>query len=397
MPDTRCQQTAVFSAFALALPLVSLFAPAGTVVLLLIAAALAWLSCPRPARRLPWPSRGSIAALAVLLTWSAITAIWAFDPLGSLFLSVRLAGLFAAGFLLYAAAETLDEGQRNTVGRWLTVGLLLGLAILVEEIAFDYPLMALIKGPEFEPSFLSSRYNRGATALAMLSWPTAAYLWQRGLRWPAMTVLFAAGVVLGASESLAAGFAMAAGALTILVALAHRHAGRILLLVTSIALLAAAPFVANWLHELDWQNAAWLPETARQRVDIWYTAADLIAEKPLLGWGFDASRAISRQGHINADGSTGLMFLHPHNAPLQVILELGAVGGAIAIAILWVIAIRLDRFPNPARLFGQACFAATLAIACTAYGVWQNHWLATVLSTAVLVAITRPALAAPKI
>jgi hypothetical protein len=55
-----------------------------------------------------------------------------------------------------------------------------------------------------------------------------------------------------------------------------------------------------------------------------------------------------------------------------------------------VVIARLDRLPPPFRVFGQACFAATMAIAGTAYGVWQNHWLATVLGTAVLVYAMRP-------
>ena len=364
-----------------------MFAPAGTVLLLLLAAALAGLSCWRSGQRLAWPDHGPVAALAVLLVWSAVTAIWAFNPTGSLLLSVRLAALFAAGFLLYACAVTLTDNQRNTVGRWLTIGLLLGLVILAEEIAFDYRLMALLKGPEAVS--VSASLNRGATALAMLSWPVSAHLWRRIPRRQTIALLIVAGGVIVASESQAAGLAMAAGALTIVVALAHRQAGRALLIVTSAALFAGAPFVAERLYALGWQNAAWLPESARQRVDIWYTAVDLIAQKPLFGWGFDASRVISSQGHTNADGSVGLMLLHPHNAPLQVMLELGAVGGAMAVAVLWILATRLDRFAAPSRLFGQACFAATLAIACTAYGVWQNQWLATVFSTALLIYVTR--------
>ncbi len=358
-------------------------------MLLLLAAALAGLSCWRSGQRLAWPDHRLVAALAVLLAWSAVTAFWAFNPAESLLLSIRLAALFAGGFLLHACAATLSDAQRDTVGRWLTVGLLVGLVFLAEELASDYRLMALIKGPEAVS--LSASLNRGATALAMLSWPVAAYLWQRGLRWQAIALPIAAGGVLLASESQAAGLAMVAGGLVIVVALAHRQAGRIFLGFSSAALFAGAPFAAKWLYALGWQSAALLPDTAQQRVEIWNTAADMIAQNPLFGWGFDASRVISRQELTNTDGSVGLMLLHPHNAPLQVLLELGAVGGAITVVVLWVIIARLERLPAASRISGQASFAATLAIAGTAYGVWQNHWLATVISTALLIYATRPA------
>ena len=125
-------------------------------------------------------------------------------------------------------------------------------------------------------------------------------------------------------------------ALVIAVALAHRRAGRFFLIGASIALFAGAPFFAELLNASGWQNAAWLPESSRHRVEIWNAVADLIVQKPLLGWGFDASRAIG----------VGVP-LHPHNASLQVLLELGAVGGVIAVANLWVFVTLLDRFPAP--------------------------------------------------
>jgi O-antigen ligase len=389
MPDTRSQITVVFSAFALALPLVSMFASAGTVLLMLLAAVLTGLSCWRAGLRLPWPNRASIVALAVLLAWSAITAFWAFEPTESLFLTLRLTAMFAAGFFLYAVAETLDDSQRLIVGRWLTIGLLLSLAVLAGEIAFDYRLMALLRGPN-APS-LTASLNRGATALAMLSWPVSAYLWQRGGRWQAVILPIAAGGILLASESQAAGLAMIIGAATLLIALTRRQAGRIFLGLTSVALFAGAPFIAKRLYTLGWHQATWLPDTAQQRVEIWNTVAGLIARKPLFGWGFDASRVISRQAYTAADGSVGLAFLHPHNAMLQVLLELGAVGGAIAVIVLLIVLARLERLPAVSRLFGQASFAATLAIAGTAYGIWQYQWLATIFSTALLVYVTRPA------
>ena len=84
--------------------------------------------------------------------------------------------------------------------------------------------------------------------------------------------------------------------------------------------------------------------------------------------------------------------LHTHNASLQILLELGAVGGLLSFALLWLLAARLENLTLPSRVFGQALYAATLTISMVSFGLWQNQWLAMMISAALLVPLTaRPA------
>ena len=73
------------------------------------------------------------------------------------------------------------------------------------------------------------------------------------------------------------------------------------------------------------------------------------------------------------------MPLHPHNAALQLWLELG-VPGAVLFALLVALAWQaLAAAPWP-RLFAAAAGAslAIALIACFAsYGIWEEWWLAT--------------------
>ena len=85
--------------------------------------------------------------------------------------------------------------------------------------------------------------------------------------------------------------------------------------------------------------------------------------------------------------------MHPHSAPLQTLLELGAIGAVIALALLWLVSARLDVLSGRTRAFGQALFVAALAIGSVAFGMWQNWWLALSVSVALLVPLTAPSAA----
>jgi O-antigen ligase len=120
-----------------------------------------------------------------------------------------------------------------------------------------------------------------------------------------------------------------------------------------------------------------LPRSYAMRVGYWGHAFDWIVERPIRGWGLDASRAFS----------PGIQ-LHPHNGPLQVWLELGVLGALAAAAVWWLALAKLAR-PKP----DLAC-AAAVASACAYllfggvnFGVWQEWWLALAALAALLAGV----------
>src|SRR5690606_39588022 len=108
------------------------------------------------------------------------------------------------------------------------------------------------------------------------------------------------------------------------------------------------------------------PQSWADRVGYWGRAADLTASEPILGWGLDASRMFS----------PGIR-LHPHDAALQVWLELGLVG-AFAAAIVWGMTFARIARPRPGLVAGAQAAAATayFVIGAVSFGVWQGWWLA---------------------
>jgi O-antigen ligase len=111
---------------------------------------------------------------------------------------------------------------------------------------------------------------------------------------------------------------------------------------------------------------------------IWSFAGDRIAERPLAGWGLDASRAIPGGDEPIYEGRVWLP-LHPHNAAIQLWLELGAPGAvlfALLLAWLW---LSLAAAPWPQLFTAAAGASLTSAViaAIGAYGIWQEWWIGT--------------------
>ena len=257
---------------------------------------------------------------------------------------------------------------------------------MIMEAALDFPLLRIFK--EAGGADGTVWLNRSAVAMALLVWPVTAHLWKRRLGWKALALPLLLGAATVFMESAAATLGMAAGLAAALLLLCLPAAGRAVCLGATVLLFVGMPFAAREMHEGGWHRAEWLFGSARHRVEIWNFSVDRIAERPFLGWGFDSARHMG-EAHPGFGGSNWeIMPLHPHNAPLQILLELGSVGYALALALLCMAAFWLNRFPRPTRTFGQALFIALLAVSCVAFGLWQNWWLALILSAALLMPLT---------
>jgi O-antigen ligase len=121
-----------------------------------------------------------------------------------------------------------------------------------------------------------------------------------------------------------------------------------------------------------------LKGSAGHRLLIWSFVGDRIGERPFTGWGLDAARAIPGGKEEVRPGLTRLP-LHPHNAALQLWLELGMPGAALIALFVGWLWLGLAGAPWP-RLYAAAVggsLTAALAAAFAAYGVWQEWWLGT--------------------
>ena len=313
--------------------------------------------------------------LAALLLWGLASALWSIEPQRSLILDLRLTALFVGALALAAAAERIAAPQR--LAKFLLAGLGLGLMVTWFELVTGGELTNRISVRGFEPY----RLDQITIGLAILAPPLAAWLVQRG--WPALALLTAAASVgtIAFLDDMTAKAALAASLpITALLFARPRAVARVMAGVCALFILTA-PLTLAKLDRIPGLFAAAdsFKTSAGHRLLIWSFTGAHIAERPLLGWGLDSSRAIPG-GNTEIRPGQNWLSLHPHDAALQVWLELGAPGAVLFALLLGFFWLRLDRLAAAPRLYVAAAggsLTAALAPLFAAYGVWQEWWLGT--------------------
>ena len=275
----------------------------------------------------------------------------------------------------------------------LAVPTLLALAavLLLVETTLGSPLRTAV-GANPDPS----RLNRAAVSIALFLPVAAPALWVRGW-WPAalaLAVLVAAATFSSISESAKLALLVMAAVL-VLQALSERVA-RLAVGAGMIVSLLAIPWVAPYINPL-------IPQAIHEEVgrntlfargEIWAANAALVPHAPLFGHGLEAGHVAGETlGQLVPDAMrNGLGWGHPHNAPLQVWVELGAAGVMLVLLLQVLLTRGLSHLPPP---FGRAAtllMAGVWSITFVSHGAWQAWWWALIgMAVIVLVSEARAA------
>jgi hypothetical protein len=339
---------------------------------LAVAAGLCGLGLAAPCGAAAWRQmRGSALVFAALLIWGLLSTLWAVDPLHSLSVALRLAGMFAAGLALLAAARDIAAPQR------LILCLLAGLAVALALAVVQFASNGVLTVPFDRRGFIEPALNHVEDGFAFLSLPLAAVLFLQRRRLIAGVLAVASAAVICVLVGDAARIAFAVGVVVAVPIYFWRRGVARLAAIVSVVLILAAPLVFPPLGGIDAvrHQAEAFKLSAWHRLEIWSFVGARIAERPLAGWGLDSSRAIPGGLALTPDGHQFLP-LHPHNAALQLWLELGVPGAALLalfVARLW---LALGAMPWP-RLYAAAAggsLVTALIVALASYGIWQE-WL----------------------
>lgn len=370
--------------------------------------------------------RDYLYLFAAFVCWSVLSLFWSSAVRYSANQSGVVFGTFAGGLMLVGAIQQINLRDRDALLRSVVIGVVAGIALLAEEVFSPVYISRVfsaiqhgtkigisVEQTEFVKDNLRTYYiityghyyKVGTAVAALMVWPALAALSRRGFlgRWGAVALFAATAFVLAKSGAGASQLALAAGTVAAAASYLLRRYAVPFFASALVLAVAAMPLLPTLLPEPAVVEARYprLPDSVYPRIFIWQTAAHHIAKSPWLGMGMNTARTISTSKDKVAfsvvAGSTSPrtsepMPLHPHNAVLQVWLELGAVGAAIMAGLLVVIVRAIGSVDDAVwRALTLAALAAGFTVAAVSYSIWSSWWQGTLWLTAAFVLAAAPA------
>ncbi|HXO90357.1 MAG TPA: O-antigen ligase family protein [Stellaceae bacterium] len=333
-----------------------------------------------------------LVAFAPLLLWMLASAAWSLDGAASVEVTLRVAVLFLSGTLLVTSFALLPLEQLRRPLIAVALGFSGAAVVVVVDLELGGHLARFLHEPRLNGVDPALGYGRAATLHATLLAPVLVGLVRLGfLRLAVGFALLAAAAILE-TASLSAKTALAA---SLLVLIAVWLQPRLRWIEFGVFGFAVVALPLMFPLPLGAQATCWLADhkaSAAHRLEIWSFVAEHIRQRPIAGWGLDAARRLpggTAQVIIHhcddADRPDGIALssqtlpLHPHNAILQVWLELGGVGVALGFGPLVFAIWRAFRNPEwrtrPAQAMIAATAAATVSVGLVSFGIWQEWFL----------------------
>ena len=370
----------------------AVFAPLGMAPLSAVVAAMSLLAAAR--ERLGYLVVRHPAAQIMLLffAWMATTTVWTFDPGDALSRLVRTGFLIFGGTALAIMLVRLEGAHRKRLACAVIAGFALLILFLGFELLTDGLIVRMALPAKYaEQPLIYVIVSRGSVFMALMMWPTLLAFRTVQRR---MGVVAAIGGAIGIAfltEHGATRLGIAAGLATL--GLVYSFGRRAVVWIGSlcIALILSAPLLAlGSMSPQSWPVVAgWLKLSAVHRLYIWQFVAERVWERPLFGWGFDASGQIPGGDTLTPIGAPSIS-VHPHNAALQIWLELGAVGAALSALLIAATVLKLARFDTDrfTQATATAALVTSFAVASVSFSIWQSWWLGSlVLMTAWIAAL----------
>ncbi len=358
-------------------PVLAAVAPLGLAPLFVISAA-ASLFIGLRCRTLYSPSLFLVVFGCAMIVWGTMTGFWSIDSATTWKFIPRFVVELVCGIVLLLTALRLDREGRELFERWLLIGFAIGTTLFAIEILTSGTIsesLRLMVGRE-PREFTAASLNRGSATLAAFAFPAALAIYRRYGPMTAIGCLILVLVIMHGVQGEKAILGLVAGGAVALLTLLVRQRFAAIMAALLVLLVLTGPLHSSILASIPGPWTTSESPSVRHRLLIWRFVSDRIYERPVIGWGLDASRTMPG-GKDGPMTGTELLPLHPHNVLLQLWLELGGIGIVILSAGLAAGVLKLRRIlPEPAHLaFALGGVAAAAAMASIGYGAWQTWWL----------------------
>jgi len=149
-----------------------------------------------------------------------------------------------------------------------------------------------------------------------------------------------------------------------------------ILLTLIIVFIMMSPVLSLLAFNYVGESGTDLPQSWDHRLRMWGYCWQVIAEHPLKGAGFDASRTFDETFILRDGREITIVSLHPHNAGIQIWTETGFIGALLASAIIAALFKPVRKYALDRTRGGavSGVIVAIVIISSLTYGAWQFWW-----------------------
>jgi exopolysaccharide production protein ExoQ len=316
----------------------------------------------------------------VLLAFMLATVLAAHNPAASLSQFGQFAIVIAAGAVLGLCLPSVVLRRRALL---FAAGILLTAATVYIDLSNGMWLRSLTGGRE-----MTYAYNRALVTLTVLIWPFLALALAARKLWLVVPVLVILPLAVFKGESATAVLALLGGLAVFPIAFLLPRFTRWAGLGCTLALVAVQPWFGTLMQRLLSQGFHQRFESAHSsdRVDIWLSFEAAARAKWLFGSGFGASLNLQNAPVAALVPPERVVLLgssHPHNAFLQIWVELGLTGAVLVVLLIILLFQAIGRTRPGLQPFVLTWFAVTAMVALISHGAWQSWWWAAIAASAV--------------
>jgi exopolysaccharide production protein ExoQ len=386
---------------------VAMYAPKGLAPLLAITALLILVLEFRAVGQALRENPSLWVIIGVLPVLGLVSALWSLNRPDSLHMSFVLLLTISGGIVLILAARLLSAREVERFKRWFLVSSAIWTVLLFVELlsggAVIIFIRDLINYPFPEMSHPRQSFNSVMSVFSLLAWPVLLLAKKPNSNIFLVAALIGIGAALVLSDAKAPAAGVVAGGLAFTVCWFFRRYGARVLVLGIAVLILLAPLVPAQIPDprtTESELVTLYSTPDIHRILIWNKAADHIRKKPVFGTGLDTVRSLydkkTQIFYRVIHRPTGKMWtflsepipLHPHNAVLQVWVELGLLG-ALALLVILGLSTRLIRRLHLGRTstaVSAGYLVNLIVISNLSYGAWQSWWLSGQFLTAMVLA-----------
>lgn len=370
------------------MPLIAVVAHKGLVVILIIMGSVAFWSVLTEQRLASVFTRSTLLFCGVGIVWLIVASVMSPDPLAGVVKTLQITGLGVLFLGVASHLRTLPPENKANCTRALVWGALAAFVFIIAGYlavaVFDQDVIEIQRAKKITVLY------PGFIVLSLLLPGVFGYFQQKKRM---LAVWGIAVVALLLSIAIDSMLATVLVALTVFLYVLFRNDPwqlprvlALLLVVMTVTLPISMPLILDRVAVVFVQDENGSTDEAKPVVgsvahhyEIWRFAADRAAERPFLGWGLDSSRALPG-GHRLLAENAELLPLHPHNAVLQIWLELGVPGLMLLCVVMWrtYMPPGWESFSRREVLIRTLTVSAAFVAASATFGIWQSWWLSAI-------------------